>query len=109
MEKEDREVCLCFHVPLGKLVKHYRLHQPRVASQLSECYSAGTGCGWCVPFLERLFEQLQQGQPPDLGLSAKEYQKRRTAYHREKNIRTQDEGGAAETPEANRRPGQKDP
>ena len=107
MKEKDREVCLCFHVPLGKLVKHYRLHQPRVASQLSQCYSAGTGCGWCVPFLERLFEQLQQGQPPDLGLSPEEYQKRRKEYHREKKIKTRAE--EAEAPNADPRLGQKEP
>jgi bacterioferritin-associated ferredoxin len=28
-----------------------------VPSQLSECYGAGTGCGWCRPFLKRLMEQ----------------------------------------------------
>jgi hypothetical protein len=23
---------------------------------LAECYGAGTGCGWCRPFLKRLFD-----------------------------------------------------
>jgi NAD(P)H-nitrite reductase large subunit len=79
---EDREVCLCFHVPLGKLVKFHRLHRPRVASQLSGCQGAGTGCGWCVPFLEQLFEQLQRGERPKLDLSGEEYARRRKDYHR---------------------------
>ena len=24
---------------------------------MSECFGAGTGCGWCRPFLQRLFDQ----------------------------------------------------
>lgn len=78
--RED-EVCVCFHVPLSKLVKHYRLCHPRVPSQFSECYGAGTGCGWCVPFLARLFEQLEQGQQPELGMSMDEYRQRRKRFH----------------------------
>jgi NAD(P)H-nitrite reductase large subunit len=53
----DDHVCLCFRVSKRKLVNHLRLHRPRVASQLSECGGAGTGCGWCVPILKKLFEQ----------------------------------------------------
>jgi NAD(P)H-nitrite reductase large subunit len=79
---DDPEVCLCFHVPLGKLAKFHRLHRPRVASQLSQCQSAGTGCGWCVPFLEQLFEQMERGEAPRLDLSPEEYARRRKAYHR---------------------------
>jgi len=84
MKPDEDEVCLCFHVSLAKLAKFHRLHRPRVASQLSECHGAGTGCGWCVPFLEKIFEQLAAGQEPDLGMSPEEYQRRRREYHREK-------------------------
>lgn len=56
MEPDD-EVCLCFHVTLRKLLSFLRVEKPRRASQLSECGGAGTGCGWCRPFLEQLFEQ----------------------------------------------------
>ena len=78
-----REVCLCFHVSLGKLAKHARLQKPRVASQMSECYGAGTGCGWCIPFLERIFEQvkLNPDAPPSLELDEEEYRTRRREYH----------------------------
>jgi bacterioferritin-associated ferredoxin len=51
----DDLVCLCFRVSRRKLEKFVRLHQPEVASRLSECGSAGTGCGWCVPILEKIF------------------------------------------------------
>ncbi len=81
MADSDREVCLCFHVSLGKLGKHYRLTRPRVASQMSDCYGAGTGCGWCIPFLERIFDQMGRGEEPDLELSGEEYRRRRAQYH----------------------------
>lgn len=59
----DDEVCLCFRVSKRKLLQHIRVNQPKVASQLSECGGAGTGCGWCVPFLRRIFEQNGEGLP----------------------------------------------
>ncbi len=34
-----------------------RLNRPKVPSQLSECGGAGTGCGWCIPFLKQIFER----------------------------------------------------
>ena len=80
MKDADREVCMCFHVPLGKLVKHVRLESPRVASQMTDCYGAGTGCGWCRPFLERIFEQVKAGETPDLAMTEEEYRRRRAAY-----------------------------
>ena len=51
----DDPVCLCFRVSRRKLLQFARIEHPRVASQLSECGGAGTGCGWCVPYLVRLF------------------------------------------------------
>lgn len=77
-----REVCHCFHVPLGKLVKFHRLRHPRLASQFSECFGAGTGCGWCVPFLSTLYEQLERGEAPHIALSPEEYARRRAEYRR---------------------------
>ncbi len=81
MDTADRDVSLCYHVSLGKLAKHYRLEKPRVAAQMSDCYGAGTGCGWCIPFLEQLFEQMKQGQEPGLKMSGEEYRRRRARYH----------------------------
>lgn len=52
--REDDELCLCFHVTRRKVESFIRIHRPRVASQLSECGGAGTGCGWCRPMLRRL-------------------------------------------------------
>jgi bacterioferritin-associated ferredoxin len=81
MQPDPEEVCICFHVPLSKLEKFCRLHKPVVASQLSQCYGAGTGCGWCVPYLEKIHEQVKRGEKPSLGMSAEEYQARRQTFH----------------------------
>ncbi len=84
MIDENREVCLCFHVPLGKLLKFYRIRRLNVPSDFARCHGAGTGCGWCVPHLERLFEQLQRGEAPEPEMTFEEYRARRAIYHREK-------------------------
>ena len=55
----DDKVCYCFHVSRRKLVNWARHNAPKVASQLSMCGGAGTGCGWCIPFLKQIFKQGQ--------------------------------------------------
>src|SRR5687767_13052628 len=55
--KPDDTVCFCFHVSLRKIENFCRFQKPRVASQISECLSAGTGCGWCRPMLRRIHRQ----------------------------------------------------
>jgi len=55
----DDELCLCFHVTQRKVANYLRIEKPRRVAQLSECYGAGTGCGWCRPFLERMFTASQ--------------------------------------------------
>jgi bacterioferritin-associated ferredoxin len=61
----DDEVCLCFHVTKRKLVNYLRIEKVARASQLSECGGAGTGCGWCRAYLERLFAQRSDSVPAD--------------------------------------------
>ena len=56
----DEELCLCFHVSKRKVVNFLRIEQPRRVGQLAECFGAGTGCGWCRPFLRRLFEEAAE-------------------------------------------------
>jgi bacterioferritin-associated ferredoxin len=53
----DDELCLCFHVTKRKVINFLRIAKLKRASQLSECYGAGTGCGWCRPYLCRLFDE----------------------------------------------------
>jgi bacterioferritin-associated ferredoxin len=78
---QDAKVCYCFHVTRRKLLSFLRVEKPRVASELSGCGGAGTGCGWCVPFLRQLFDAQAS---PDLDtLSAEEYASQRADYIRE--------------------------
>lgn len=55
----DDHVCLCFHVTKRKVVNFIRIEKPQRASQLSECFGAGTGCGWCRKLLKRIFEERE--------------------------------------------------
>ena len=75
----DDELCLCFHVTQRKVVNYIRVEKPKRPAQLSDCFGAGTGCGWCVPFLHKLF--AEGGRSEDLDtLSAEDYARRRDEY-----------------------------
>ncbi len=81
MELDD-ELCLCFHVTKRKVVNYIRIERPKRAGQLSDCFGAGTGCGWCRPFLKRLLEDalgsesaVEAEQP-----TAEEYARMRSRY-----------------------------
>ena len=85
----DDELCLCFHVTRRKVEQYVRTRRPAVASQLSECYGAGTGCGWCRPFLRRLHAQLlgrpaDEAAEPDALPDAQQYAAGRQSYRRRK-------------------------
>ena len=83
MELDD-ELCLCFHVTRRKVINYLRIEKPKKAAQLSECFGAGTGCGWCRPFLEKLFERAQKDNPKDLTLpAADEFAESRTQFVQE--------------------------
>jgi bacterioferritin-associated ferredoxin len=79
----DDKVCYCFHISKRKLVNFVKRERPRVASQLSQCGGAGTGCGWCIPFLKQIFRQCGESGETELEqLSAEEYARRRAEYVR---------------------------
>ncbi|MEO1237420.1 MAG: (2Fe-2S)-binding protein [Planctomycetota bacterium] len=79
----DDPVCLCFRVSQRKVVNYCKRERPPVASLLSECLGAGTGCGWCVPFLKQLHRQVLDGvERPSLPLTPSEYADRRADYRR---------------------------
>ena len=59
----DDDLCLCFHVSWRKVMNYIRVHRVRIPSQLAECQSAGTGCGWCRKAMLRLVEKFQSGAP----------------------------------------------
>jgi NAD(P)H-nitrite reductase large subunit len=78
----DDELCLCFHVTWRKVINFLRVERPQRESQMSECHGAGTGCGWCRPFLKKLFEAAQaDAATPDLP-TADDYACGRTNYVR---------------------------
>jgi len=70
-----------------KVENFIRLEQPARAGQLSECFGAGTGCGWCRKYLVALFEAARavdshsdaSAIAPDLP-GAEEYAEMRRQY-----------------------------
>lgn len=76
----DDQVCLCFRVSLRKIRTYLARENPPVASLISECLSAGTGCGWCVPFLRHLHAEHEAGREPDLRISPEKYAHARAGY-----------------------------
>ncbi len=52
----DDDICYCYHVPLRKLIHFARRVRPEQPSRMTECLGAGTGCGWCIPFLTKIAE-----------------------------------------------------
>jgi bacterioferritin-associated ferredoxin len=64
----DDELCLCFHVTKRKVINYLRIERPQRIGQLADCHGAGTGCGWCRPFLQKLFDAARTPDPtaPDL-------------------------------------------
>jgi bacterioferritin-associated ferredoxin len=86
----DDEVCMCFHVSFRKLLNFVRQRQPKRASELSNCFNAGTGCGWCRTVLHKIaevpYDQLPEVQDLDHWVAERfpdsidNYAKNRAAY-----------------------------
>ena len=75
--KPDDPICHCYHVSLRKLANFARRERPPRASQMTQCLGAGTGCGWCIPFL------IQIAEDPDgfdLEMTAEGYAEARQSY-----------------------------
>jgi bacterioferritin-associated ferredoxin len=85
MEPDD-DLCLCFHVTKRKVISYLRVTRPQRAAQLSECHGAGSGCGWCRPYLEKLFREFQRdGKLEQVEFpTVDRYAQRRADYRREK-------------------------
>lgn len=81
--KLDDTICYCFHISKRKIVNFIRIRRPRVASQISECGGAGTGCGWCIPFLKKYFAQSKEKclDEPET-MTPEEYARQRGEYIR---------------------------
>ena len=77
----DQELCLCFHVTRRKVTNFLRIERPQRLGQLADCFGAGTGCGWCRPYLKKLFEAHQAAESAEADLpSAAEYARGRSQY-----------------------------
>jgi len=88
MEPDDL-LCYCFRVTKRKVVNFIRQRRPKRASQVSECFGAGTGCGWCIPFLIRLHREVMaaEGDAASIleadDISPEEYERLRLEYQRD--------------------------
>ena len=78
----DDKICYCYDVSLRKLLNFARRERPERPSAMSNCLDAGTGCGWCIPYLIRIADD------PDgfalTGLEPGEYATLRDEYRRTK-------------------------
>ena len=78
----DDKICYCFEVPLRKLVNFARRERPQHASEMTRCLGAGTGCGWCIPFLKKIAESPDDFLSADL--APDEYASQRREYMKTK-------------------------
>ncbi|MEO1008821.1 MAG: (2Fe-2S)-binding protein [Planctomycetota bacterium] len=78
----DDDICLCFRVPLRKITAFIEREDPPVASLISECLGAGTGCGWCVPVLRKLHAQHAASEPMRIEADPAAYAEGRRVYRR---------------------------
>lgn len=76
----DDDICYCFHVPMRKLINFSRRVKPTRPSQMTECLGAGTGCGWCIPFLIKIANNPDAFRLEEL--TAEEYAARRDQYRK---------------------------
>jgi bacterioferritin-associated ferredoxin len=78
----DDKICYCYDVPYRKLWSYARREKLQRPSQLSGCLGAGTGCGWCIPVLKRIFAaaRSQQAEGPAIEIAPGEYAAGRKAY-----------------------------
>jgi bacterioferritin-associated ferredoxin len=83
----DDLICYCYKVSLRKLVHYARRERPKLASQMSDCLGAGTGCGWCIPFLRRIWNEpdaFAEGE-----MTPEQYAARRKSYIEEERPRNE--------------------
>jgi bacterioferritin-associated ferredoxin len=90
----DDKICYCYGVSLRKLVNFAKRTQPERPSRMSECLGAGTGCGWCIPYLIRIAEAPERFEVND---SADDYAEGRRRYINEKQPPNQFSKGEGES------------
>lgn len=77
MQPDDR-ICYCYGVSMRKLVNYAKRTRPRRPSQMTGCLGAGTGCGWCIPFLVKIAEDPDRFSLDEL--TPDDYAERRRNY-----------------------------
>lgn len=92
--KPDDKICYCYGVTMRKLVNFARRVRPQQPSRMTECLNAGTGCGWCIPFLIKI------ARNPDAfdleGVTPEEYADSRKSYIKTAPRNTFEGSGAGE-------------
>ena len=83
----DDDICYCYRVSLRKLINFARRTQPKRPSQMTECLQAGTGCGWCVPFLKRIAQDPEGFESGEIRVD--DYADRRKTYIQTKQPRNE--------------------
>ncbi|MCP4592585.1 MAG: (2Fe-2S)-binding protein [bacterium] len=78
--KPDDTICYCYNVSLRKLSNYARRECPRHPSEMTQCLDAGTGCGWCIPFLQKLVTDPDAFSGSDL--TPEQYEQQRRDYIR---------------------------
>ncbi len=76
----DDNICYCHQVSLRKLISFARRTRPTHVSQMADCLGAGTGCGWCIPFLQKILAAVQEGREIQLLMEPADYAAQRAAY-----------------------------
>lgn len=74
----DDQICYCYHVSMRKLVNFSRRVRPVRPSQMTQCLNAGTGCGWCIPFLIKIAQDpdgfaLEEMNPEQYAAQRRQY------------------------------------
>jgi bacterioferritin-associated ferredoxin len=77
----DHKLCYCYGISKRKIVNFVKQTRPRRASQISACFEAGSGCGWCIPFLVKIHRQVMSGAEVEADdIAPAEYEEMRRRY-----------------------------
>lgn len=74
----DDKICYCYGVSMRKLLNFACRTRPQRPSQMTECLGAGTGCGWCIPFLKKIAENPERVAIDEI--TADDYAEKRKTY-----------------------------
>jgi nitrite reductase (NADH) large subunit len=58
---DDSQVCSCNNVTKGQICEAIAAHELTTLNGVKACTKAGTGCGGCLPFVARIFEETLAG------------------------------------------------